>query len=177
MSVIEVVAFFILAAAILVLLYYYLLNNTEAVDRFKDYIPTDMPNIDEEERIPGEELDMSENIGDGSNVSMGEKLRVKFKDMDMSKIKNNVSNINSDAFSKSTETFSKRIDAFLDEKSEDLINEWSLATKDDVKDLEKRHALNSKDIDDLTQRFNDYKEYSNERLDIIEERLNKLEEE
>ena len=40
-----------------------------------------------------------------------------------------------------TDAFSNKIDAFLDEKSEELIQSWSLATTNDLKDLEDRFEV------------------------------------
>jgi len=161
MDALEVLAILILTGALLVLVYYYLLNNTDAMNKVKSYIPSNVQSDGEEEQIPIGGFNILEKDDEDSNTSMGEKIKIKFKDMP---------NFGTDAFS-------KRIDSFLDEKSDELIREWSLATKDDVDILEKRCELTYRNIDELTKRFNEYREFTNERLDNIDERLKKLEEE
>jgi len=75
----------------------------------------------------------------------------------------------------STDTLSNKIDVFLDEKSEQLIKDWELATKDDILDIEKRYTKVSRDMGELDSRFNEYRGYTNKKLKKIEERLDKLE--
>jgi hypothetical protein len=160
----EFLAVFILAGAVVVLLYYYLQNNADVSNRIRDYIPSAVQNRSEEEKIPNGAFNMSNNGNEAnSNTSMGEKIKVRFKDIDMP-------NIN-------TDVFSKRIDAFLDEKSDDLIKGWELATKEDINVLEERCEVAYRNVDELAKRFNEYREYTNERLDSLDERLKKLEEE
>ncbi len=76
---------------------------------------------------------------------------------------------------KSTDTLSNRIDLFLNDKSDQLIKDWELATKDDVVDLEKRYSKVTRDLGELDGRFNEYRGYTNKKLKKIEERLEKLE--
>ena len=76
---------------------------------------------------------------------------------------------------KTTDTLSNKIDVFLDEKSEQLIKDWELATKDDILDIEKRYTKVSRDMGELDSRFNEYRGYTNKKLKKIEERLDKLE--
>jgi len=159
----EFLAIFILAGAIVVLLYYYLKNNADISNKIRDYIPSAVQNQGEEEKVPNGVFNMSINGDENSNTSMGEKIKVRFKDIDMP-------NIN-------TDVFSKKIDSFLDEKSDELIKGWQLATKDDVDILEKRCEVAYRNVDELAKRFNEYREYTNERLDHIDKRLKKLEEE
>ncbi|MBV1729878.1 MAG: hypothetical protein KUA33_06495, partial [Methanobacterium sp.] len=64
----------------------------------------------------------------------------------------------------------------LDEKSDELIEDWSLATKTDIQDLEKRMNVVTRDIDSLEKRFNEYRGFTNKKLDSIDERLKALEE-
>jgi len=160
MDVLEVLAILILAGAIIVLLYYYLQNNAELMNKVRTYVPSSIQTNDEEEKVPGT-LNMAGNFNE-NNTSMGEKLKVRFKDIDMP-------NIN-------TDVFSKKVDSFLDEKSDELIKDWKLATKDDIDILEKRCEVAYMNVDDLAKRFNEYREYTNERIDHIDQRLKKLEE-
>jgi len=162
MDFLEILAILILAGAVIVLLYYYLQNNTDFMNKFGDYIPSSIQNTGEKEKFPGEGLNMSGNTRENASTSMGEKIKVKFKDIDMP-------NIN-------TDVFSKKVDSFLNEKSDELIKDWELATKEDINTLEKRCEIACKNIDDLNKRFNEYREYTNERLDYVNQRLKKLEE-
>ncbi|MBZ9570922.1 hypothetical protein KQY27_05115 [Methanobrevibacter sp. TMH8] len=165
MDALEALAILILAGAIIVLLYYYMQNNADfmnKMNRVKDYVPSSVQTKTEEEQIPTGGYDMTENVDANSSTSMGEKLKVKFKDIDMP-------NLN-------TDVFSKRIDTFLDEKSDELIKDWELATKKDLSTLEKRCDTAYRNVDELSKRFNEYREYTNERLDSLDERIKKIEE-
>jgi len=77
--------------------------------------------------------------------------------------------------SKSTDSLSKKIDIFLNDKSDQLIKDWELATKDDIVDIEKRYNKVSRDLDTLDNRFNEYRGSTNKKLKKIEARLDKLE--
>ncbi|KZX15448.1 hypothetical protein MBCUT_15360 [Methanobrevibacter cuticularis] len=160
MDAMELLAILILAGAVIILLYYYIQNNAVAADKIRTYIPSIANNGNESEQMPSGGVTMDENT---TNSSVGEKIKVKFKDIDMP-------NFN-------TDSFSKKIDAFLDSKSDDLIKDWSLATKNDISDLEKRWDSVKLDINQLEKRFNEYRDYTNERIDKIDERLKKIEEE
>ena len=52
---------------------------------------------------------------------------------------------------KSTDVLSSKIELFLDDKSDQLIKDWELATKNDVIDLEKRYSKVSRDLGELRQ--------------------------
>jgi hypothetical protein len=67
-----------------------------------------------------------------------------------------------------TDNLTERIDQYLNEKSDQLIKDWNLATKDDVSDLEKRFMKVSGDLDE-------YKVQTNEKIKKIEARIDKLE--
>ncbi len=162
MDALEILAILILAGAIIVLIYYYLQNNAEAMGKVKSYMPSPMDANGEAEQMPSGGINVNENPSLNPN-SMGEKIKVRFKDIDMP-------NIN-------TDVFSKRLDTFLNEKSDELIRDWSLATKDDLSVLEKRCDSAYRNVDELTKRFNEYREFTNERIAHIDERLKKLEEE
>jgi archaellum component FlaC len=77
--------------------------------------------------------------------------------------------------SSNTDTLSNKIDIFLDEKSDQLIKDWELATKDDILDIEKRYTQVSNDMSKLEGDFNEYRDSTNKNLKKIEERLDKLE--
>ena len=77
--------------------------------------------------------------------------------------------------SKSTDSLSNKIDIFLNDKSDQLIKDWELVTKDDILEIEKRYTKVSRDLDTLDSRFNEYRGSTNKKLKKIEERLDKLE--
>ena len=76
---------------------------------------------------------------------------------------------------KSTDTLSNKIDMFLNDKSDQLIKDWELATKEDIIDIEKRYSKISRDMGELDSRFNEYKGFTNKKLKKIEDRLDRLE--
>jgi flagellar motility protein MotE (MotC chaperone) len=160
MDFLELLAILIFIGAIVVLLYYYIQNNSEALTKVRTYIPNVTPDGHTSEYVSSRNKKTSEN---DENVSVGDKLKDRFKDIDMPSI--------------NTDSFSKKIDAFLDGKSDELIKDWSLATKDDVDTLEKRCEVAYKNIDDLEKRFKEYKNYTNDRIDNLDDRLKKLEDE
>ncbi|MDR2544755.1 MAG: hypothetical protein LBD03_04300 [Methanobrevibacter sp.] len=150
MTIFEVIAFLILVVAIGILVYYYF-NDTAMRNKLSNGV-ADLRDFN----IGG--LNVSES---NDNISVGKKLKTKIKDIDMP-------NINTDAFS-------NKLDAFLNEKSEELIKDWELATKEDIGVLEERFDVVNNSIDGINKRFNEYKEFTNEKLDSIDERLKKLE--
>ncbi len=75
----------------------------------------------------------------------------------------------------STDLLSNRIEIFLNEQSDQLIKDWELATKTDLSELESRFDKVSLNVEALEKRFNEYRGFTNKKLDNIEERLSKLE--
>ena len=158
MDPVSLLAILVLAGAIVVLIYYYLENSSDIdmssykaqVHDFGDYIGGN-----ESMHVASEKVS-----GVGEKVSgMGDKIRGKVRDVPIS-----------------TDVLSSRIDAFLDEKSDELIKDWELATKNDVTSLDERMQANTQQIGNLEKRFNEYCDYTNEKLDSFDERLKKLEE-
>ncbi len=76
---------------------------------------------------------------------------------------------------KSSDNMSNKIDIFLNEKSDQLIKDWELATKDDIIDIDKKYNKVKMDIGELEGQFNEYRGATNKKIKKIEERLNKLE--
>jgi hypothetical protein len=76
---------------------------------------------------------------------------------------------------KSTDNLSNKIDIFLNDKSDQLVKDWELATKDDILDIDKRYNKVKRDIGELDGRFNEYRGFTNKKIKKIEERLDKLE--
>jgi len=56
-----------------------------------------------------------------------------------------------------------------------LIEDWDLATKKDLSELEKRFNVVSLNFDSLEKRLNEYRGVTNTELESIEERPEKLE--
>ena len=158
MEAIEIVAIIVLVIAIIVLVYYYLLNTPTAMNKLKSYIPT------------GADAHMSEVISQNTNYpklnkendseSVTKRIKVKLNDIDMSGI--------------NTDAFSNKLDAFLDEKSDELIKDWSLATTSDLEELEAKFLETSKSVDALDKDYQEFKKSSKEFQEATEEKLNDI---
>jgi len=90
------------------------------------------------------------------------------------KIKGTVKSVPKSA-SKSTDDLSLKIDDYLDEKSNQLIVDWELATNSDIENIEKKYTKVSQDLSTLDSNFNEYRDETNKKIKKIEERLEKLE--
>lgn len=192
MTPLELLAILVLAGAIVVLLYYYMLDNrSQSLIRARSVITETGQKARSTVSGSDEKVDDDGVGGIGEKMSgMGEKARsavsgasekvtidgsmidgVSEKMAGMSeKIKGTVKGV-----PKTTDTLSNKIDLFLNDKSDQLIKDWELATKDDIVDLEKRYSKVSRDLGELDGRFNEYRGYTNKKLKKIEERLEKLE--
>jgi peptidoglycan hydrolase CwlO-like protein len=62
----------------------------------------------------------------------------------------------------------------LDAKSEELIKDWSLATTEDVEDLQTKFSQTTANVDSLEKDFNEFKKSSEEFQKLTEEKLNDL---
>ena len=160
MDAMEVVAVIILIVAIAVLVYYYLLNSPATMDKLKSYVPTsaDAHRGEVLNNESPEYADLSKESSKGD--SMGKRIKVKLSDIDMSSL--------------NTDVFSNKIDAFLDAKSEELIKDWSLATTDDLEDLENKFSETTASVDNLEKDFIEFKKSSEEFQKSTEEKLNDL---
>lgn len=155
---IEAVAIIVLIFAIIVLVYYYLLNSPTTMNKLKSYIPT------------GADAHMSEVISQNTNYndlnkekesdSVTKRIKVKLSDIDMSGI--------------NTDAFSNKLDAFLDEKSDELIKDWSLATTNDLKELEAKFLETTESVDALDKDYQEFKKSSMEFQEATEEKLNDI---
>lgn len=158
MEAIEIVAIIVLVIAIIVLVYYYLLNTPTAMNKLKSYIPT------------GADAHMSEVISQNTNYpklnkendseSVTKRIKVKLNDIDMSGI--------------NTDAFSNKLDAFLDEKSDELIKDWSLATTNDLKELENKFLETTESVDALDKDYQEFKKSSMEFQKTTEDKLNDI---
>jgi hypothetical protein len=158
MEAIEIIAIIVLIIAIVVLVYYYLLNTPTAMNKIKAYIPT------------GADAHMSQVISQNTNYddlnkekdseSVTKRIKVKLNDIDMSSI--------------NTDAFSNKLDAFLDEKSDELIKDWSLATTNDLEELEAKFLETTESVDALDKDYQEFKKSSKEFQEATEEKLNEI---
>ena len=155
MELVEVIVVMILILAILVLIYYYFQNNPEQARKIRTFVSdaADSPM----EKILHVDEDKISIEGDEGN-SMTKKIKVKFSDIDFN-----------------TDGFSKKIDAFLDEKSDQLIKDWDLATTKDLSSLEEKFTKTVKSVDDLESRLKKFQSETDERFEVIEKRIEELE--
>lgn len=77
--------------------------------------------------------------------------------------------------SEDTDDLSIKIDAYLDEKSDQIIEDWELATKNDLTDVENKYTKVSQDLTTLDNKINEHREDTDQKIRSIEERLEKLE--
>lgn len=162
----DVVAIVILIIAILVLIYYYLQSNPASVQKLRAYVPaTADPHIGDILQKDSDNVSLEK---DTVEDSMSKRIKIKLSDIDMSGL--------------NTDAFSNKIDAFLDEKSEELIQSWSLATTNDLEDLENRFDKTTQSVDDLEKSFKEFKKSSKEfqietekKLEEIDKRIENLE--
>jgi len=196
MTPLEIFAILVLAGAVIVLLYYYLQDNRKV--NFSQ-MKGDATNLGEKvyggasnlgEKVQGGANDLGQKVaGEGSMSGMGEKINVSGvsekvsgvgEKLNVSGVSEKVSGMGEKIKGKvsvpiSTDNLSHRIDLFLNEQSDQLIEDWDLATKKDLSQLEKRFDVVSLDIESLEKRFNEYRGSTNKKLETIEERLDSLE--
>ncbi|WP_405304375.1 hypothetical protein [Methanobrevibacter sp.] len=167
MEAIEVVAILILIIAIIILIYYYLLNSPETTDKLRNFVPkTADAHLDEVlgkdssySDLSKEEMPVEDGVDEESG-SMSKRIKVKLSDIDMSSL--------------NTDAFSHKIDAFLDEKSDQLIKDWSLATTNDLEELESKFSETTNHVDSLEKSFDEFKKSSEEFQKVAEEKLEDL---
>ena len=158
MDIIELIAIIVLIAAIVFLIYYYIESvngGSFDIEEFKAHFT--LPSKKEAKAAVHLDDELKE------KVSMGEKIKYTFKDIDKS-------------YANTTDAFSKRLDSFLDERSEELIESWSLVTTDDLQSLEERCISACDSIDDLEKRFSEYSNVTNEKIEDLDKRLKAIEE-
>lgn len=199
MTPLEAFLVLVLVGIIVVLLYFYLQGDAMAISRARSAVVDTGDRI--RSNIPGTEptnevgIDEEDTGTGGSGVSetmsgINEKARSAFAgatdkiNIDRSsmegvtekvsglgeKVKGTVKGVPT-----KSDELSERIDAFLNERKEQIIKDWELTTKKDVSDLEKRYLKLSTDMGKLDSRFNEFRSSSNKKFKEIEERLDKVE--
>lgn len=154
MDYIELVAIVILIAAIVFLIYYYIQTAREGNINIKEVL-----NFSPKESASS--LDLDDEMKE--KVSTRDKIKYTFKDIDKS-------------YANTTDAFSRRLDSFLDERSEELIENWSLVTTDDLATLEERYTSACDSIDALEKRFGEYINTTDAKIEDLDKRLKALEE-
>ena len=154
MDIIELLAVIILVAAIVFLIYYYIQTAREGNINIKEVL-----NFSPKESASS--LDLDDEMKE--KVSTRDKIKYTFKDIDKS-------------YANTTDAFSRRLDSFLDERSEELIENWSLVTTDDLATLEERYTSACDSIDALEKRFGEYINTTDAKIEDLDKRLKALEE-
>lgn len=166
MDAMEVVAVIILVVAIAILVYYYLLNSPTTMNKIRGYVPASADahmNAVLGKGSSSEYTDLSKEVVSDENEeseSMGKRIKVKLSDIDMSSL--------------STDAFSNKIDAFLNDKSDQLIKDWSLATKHDINSLEDKFSETTSNVDNLEKDFLEFKKSSEEFQNSTKDKLEEL---
>ena len=155
MDIIELIAIIILVAAIVFLVYYYIKSANDGNIDIKEILKFSPKKDNNINSLVDEEIQ--------EKKSMGDKIKYTFKDIDKS-------------YANTTDAFSKRLDSFLDERSEELIESWSLVTTDDLSSLEERYASACDSIDSLEKRFAEFTNATDAKIEDLDKRLKALEE-
>ena len=150
MDIIELIAVIILVAAIVFLVYYYIQTANEGNINIKEVLKFS-PKKDNASSLVDEEIQEKKSVGD--------KIKYTFKDIDKS-------------YANTTDAFSKRLDSFLDERSEELIENWS----EDLSTLEERCTAACDSIDALEKRFSEFTNATDSKIEDLDKRLKALEE-
>ena len=138
-------AIIVLIVAILILLYYYLQSiNSPIYESIHNQAEGLSSRVAKEEYV----ANFSERV-----VDISDKFRNHAQDED-----------EEERVSK-TDYISKKISQFIDEQSEQVIEDWSLATHEDIDAVIEKYNLLEKD-------FGEYKEFNDKRVDELEERVN-----
>ena len=153
MDYIGLIAIIILVAAIVFLVYYYIQTANDGDINIKEVL-----------KFSPKDTNVSSLVDDDiqEKKSMGDKIKYTFKDIDKS-------------YANTTDAFSKRLDSFLDERSEELIENWSLVTTDDLATLEERYTSACDSIDALEKRFGEYINTTDAKIEDLDKRLKALE--
>jgi hypothetical protein len=191
MTALEIFAILVLAGALIVLFFYYLreMNRTGSAgfDTLKSSASSMGKGVsDAGSRVSGGisgQYSSSNVEGESKMSGVSEKVSGIGDSFKKSGVTEKVSGMGAGLKGKvkevpiSTDVFSGRIDEFLDEQSDRIIQDWELATKSDVGTLEKKYGKVARDIEDLEKRFSEYRGFANKKFKSIEKRLTALEDE
>ena len=155
MDIIELIAIIILVAAIVFLVYYYIKSANDGNIDIKEILKFSPKKDSNVNSLVDEDIQ--------EKKSMGDKIKYTFKDIDKS-------------YANTTDAFSRRLDSFLDERSEELIENWSLVTTDDLSSLEERYTSACDSIESLEKRFSEFTNATDAKIEDLDKRLKALEE-
>lgn len=142
-----ILAIVILVIAILILVYYYLQStNNQVYQNIHAQAAGITTRVGQEEYIS--------NLSDKMNDFSG-------------KIKDRVQDDEDEDHISKTDVISKKISQFIDEQSEQVIEDWDLATNKDLDVVIEKYDL-------LEKELNDYKENNDNRVDALESRLDDI---
>lgn len=143
-------AIIILIIAILILVYYYLqTTNNPVYQSIHSQASGITSKVAQEEYV----TNFSEKVND-INTKIKDKIQTEEDKEHHSK----------------TDIISKKIDQFIDEQSEQVINDWDLVTHKDLNQIIEKY-------DTLQEDLNTYKETNDNKVANLEERVNKIDEE
>ena len=145
-----ILAIIILIIAILILVYYYLQSTNNPVYQ----------------NIHAQASGISSRVAQEEYIS---NLSEKVNDFN-ERVKDRVQTEEDEEHHSKTDIMSKKISQFIDEQSEQVINDWDLATNKDLDKIIERYDLLKDDLDS-------YKETNDNRVSDLEERVNKIDEE
>lgn len=143
-------AIIILVVAILILLYYYLQSTNNPIYQ----------------NIHDQASDFSERVGQEEYISNISERINEFS----GKLKDRVQDDDDEDHISKTDIMSKKITQFIDEQSEQVIEDWDLATNKDLEKIIERY-------DSLNEDISSYKEKNDIRVSELESRVDKIDEE
>lgn len=144
-----ILAIVILIIALLIIFYYYLqATNNKVYQNIHAQAAGISTRVGQEEYIS--------NISDKMN-DFGDKIKDRIQDED------DVEHISK------TDIISKKINQFIDEQSEQVITDWDLVTHKDLDSVIEKYDL-------LKDELDDYKQSNDKRVDTLESRLDKIDE-
>lgn len=146
-----ILAIVILIIALLIIFYYYLqTTNNKVYQNIHAQAAGISTRVGQEEYIS--------NISDKMN-DFGDKIKDRIQDEDED---------DTEHISK-TDLISKKINQFIDEQSEQVINDWDLVTHKDLDSVIEKYDL-------LKDELDDYRQSNDKRVDTLESKLDKIDE-
>ncbi len=76
----------------------------------------------------------------------------------------------------SSDIISKRVDEMIERRVEELIDSWGLATTEDLEQVERRVDALDRRLEELEQRFNEFRNDIRRKIERLESRLRELSE-
>ncbi|WP_457615401.1 hypothetical protein [Methanopyrus sp.] len=73
-----------------------------------------------------------------------------------------------------SDVITKKVDELIERRVEELIDSWGLATTEDVEKIEKRIDALDRKLNELEQRFNEFRNDIRRKIERLESRLREL---